>query len=298
MQRICTYIITEEDAGKSVSDFLRSRGFSRHLLARMKREKGAVMINGMSPRPPVLLHPGDRLTAVLPQELPSEHIAPVKLPLSIVYEDEDLIVLDKPADMPIHPSAGNHDNTLANALAWYYGQQGIPFVFRCINRLDRDTSGLLIAAKNALSGAILSRQMKCREIHREYLAVVTGSLRDSSGTIDAPIGRRDGSVLQRCVDVLHGETAVTHYQCLSVSPDERYSLLRIVLDTGRTHQIRVHMGYIGHPLPGDYLYHPDDTDFHRQPLHSFRLSFRHPVSGEELSFTSDMPEDFHSEWFV
>lgn len=299
-ERILTYEIQPEDAGRTVAEYLRSRGFSRHLLIRLKTMPDGITLDGV----PVL--PSHRfffdrvkslLTIRLREEEASEHIAPVPLPLTIVYEDEDLLVLDKPPDMPIHPSMGNYENTLANALAYYYEQQERPFIFRCINRLDRDTSGLLIVAKNAYSSVVLSAQMKERHIHREYLAVVQG-LAPERGTIDAPIGRQPGSVIERCVDPVNGDPAVTHFTRMAISPNGTYSLLRIRLDTGRTHQIRVHMGHIGHPLPGDFLYCPDYRHFKRQPRHSHRLSFSHPVTGEEMTFTSPLPEDCHPDWFM
>ena len=299
-ERILTYEIQPEDAGRTVAEYLRSRGFSRHLLIRLKTMPDGITLDGV----PVL--PSHRfffdrvkslLTIRLREEEASEHIAPVPLPLTIVYEDEDLLVLDKPPDMPIHPSMGNYENTLANALAYYYEQQERPFIFRCINRLDRDTSGLLIVAKNAYSSVVLSAQMKERHIHREYLAVIQG-LAPERGTIDAPIGRQPGSVIARCVDPVNGDPAVTHFTRMAISPNGTYSLLRIRLDTGRTHQIRVHMRHIGHPLPGDFLYCPDYRHFKRQPLHSHRLSFSHPVTGEEMTFTSPLPEDCHPDWFM
>jgi len=326
MKRILNYTITEQDAGKSVTDFLRSRGFSRHLLIVIKQASSAspdcsdkdikplVLVNHQAVRMNTLLVSGDTVQAELPEEASSEHIPPVRLPLDIIYEDEDLLVLNKPYDMPIHPSIGNYENTLANALAWYYQEKGESFIFRCINRLDRDTSGLLIVAKNALSGAILSDQMKRREIHREYISVVKG-IAPERGVIDAPIARANDSVIERCVDLEHGEHAVTHFQRLatarvsdtaidtghtasSASDNNRtYSLLSVHLETGRTHQIRVHMNHIGHPLPGDFLYYPDYTDFKRQPLHSRCLKFKHPITGENLQFESDVPEDFHPEFF-
>lgn len=298
--RILTYTLQEEDAGKSVAAYLRSRGFSRHLLIRLKSFPDGIMLNEM-PVKPSFRFPDDiqslQLTVRLREEASSEHITPVPLPLHIVYEDEDLLVLDKPPGMPIHPSVGNYENTLANALAYYYEKQGRPFIFRCINRLDRDTSGLLIVAKNAYSSAVLSSQMKAHLIHREYLAVVTGCP-EERGTIDAPIGRKPGSVLERQVDPQNGAPAVTHYTRIALSPDSAYALLRIHLDTGRTHQIRIHMGYIGHPLPGDFLYCPDYTHFSRQPLHSHRLCFSHPVTGAAMTFTSPLPADCHPEWFL
>ena len=310
MKRILNYTITEQDAGKSVTDFLRSRGFSRHLLIAIKQAgpaspdcsdkdiKPLVLVNHQAVRMNTLLVSGDTVQAELPEEASSEHIPPVRLPLDIIYEDEGLLVLNKPYDMPIHPSIGNYENTLANALAWYYQEKGESFIFRCINRLDRDTSGLLIVAKNALSGAILSDQMKRREIHREYIAVVKG-IAPERGVIDAPIARANDSVIKRCVDLEHGDHAVTHFQRLAVGTisNHSYSLLSVHLETGRTHQIRVHMNHIGHPLPGDFLYCPDYTDFKRQPLHSPCLKFKHPITGENLQFESDVPEDFHPEFF-
>ena len=210
------------------------------------------------------------------------------MPLDILYEDEDILVVNKPSDTPIHPSQGNYDNSLANGVKYYYEQQGINFVFRCINRLDRDTTGLVVIAKNMLSGAALNLAMVNREIHRTYLAVVKGKLPEN-GTIDFPIARKDGSTVERCVDFETGEHAVTHFECLE--QNEKYSLAKIWLETGRTHQIRVHMNYIGHPLPGDFLYHNDRTEIGRQALHSWKLEFHHPVSGELMQFETPLPED-------
>ena len=203
-------------------------------------------------------------------------IIPVPLPLDILYEDEDILVLNKPADMPVHPSAGNYENTLANGVAWYYKQQGKAFVYRCINRLDRDTTGVLVLAKNPLSGALLSAQMKQRQIRRTYLALTDG-IPPERGTISAPVARMDASVITREVNFERGEAAVTHYERLAVS--NGYALVELHLDTGRTHQIRVHMKYIGCPLPGDFLYHPVFDRIGRQALHSFQLDLLTPSPG-------------------
>ena len=192
-------------------------------------------------------------------------IIPVPLHLDILYEDEDILVLNKPADMPVHPSAGNYENTLANGVAWYYQQQGEAFVYRCINRLDRDTTGVLVLAKNPLSGALLSAQMKQRQIRRTYLALTDG-IPPERGTISAPVARMDASVITREVNFERGETAVTHYERLAVS--NGYALVELHLDTGRTHQIRVHMKYIAVHCLGIFWYHPVLTGFGRQALHS------------------------------
>ncbi|HCT91925.1 MAG TPA: RluA family pseudouridine synthase, partial [Lachnospiraceae bacterium] len=220
-------------------EFLREHGYSRHLLAGLKRTPEAICRNGIWTRTGVPLKAGDRLDVLLPEEKPSEKIEPVPLPFTVVYEDEDILVADKPADMPVHPSPGNYGNTLANAAAAHARERGEACVFRCINRLDRDTTGLLVLAKHALSAAVLSDAMKRRAIRRTYLAVVQGRPEPEDGQIDAPIGRVPGSCLQRQVDFLRGERAVTHYRTLSA--DSLYSLVELHLDTGRTHQIRVHM---------------------------------------------------------
>lgn len=196
--------------------------------------------------------------------------------------------------MPVHPSAGNYENTLANGIAWYFAEKGEDFVYRCINRLDRDTTGALILAKNPLSAAILSVQMKKRQIRRTYLALVDGLLPDA-GTINAPIARMEGSVITREVNFETGESAITHYERLAAGKE--YSLAELHLETGRTHQIRVHMKYIGHPLPGDYLYNPDYRRINRQPLHSYQLEFTHPITGKVMLFIAPLPIDFISAFY-
>ena len=288
MDRILTYTITPQEDGMQVLEFLRSKGFSRHILTSMKPDKEALLVNGMRAGGRSILKEGDHFRVRVMETGSMEGIVPAPLPLDILYEDEDILVLNKPADMPVHPSIGNYTNTLANAAAFYFQQKNELCPFRCINRLDRDTSGSLILAKNALSAAILSAQMRNREIRRTYLAVVCG-VTPPSGTVSAPIGRVSDSVIQRQGDPEHGESAVTHYERLAVRND--HSLLEIHLETGRTHQIRVHMGYIGHPLPADYLYHPVYDHFKRQPLHSFQLNFRHPLTGKNLCFTAPVPKD-------
>ena len=274
--------------GRTVEELLRSLGYSKSLINRIKLTDNGLLIHGEKVYTTHHMQPGERLEVTLPQEPSSEHIVPTPMSLSILYEDEDLMVINKAANVPIHPSQGNFSNSLANGLAWYFEQKQQTFVFRAINRLDRDTSGALVLAKNALSAAILSAQMRNREIRRTYLAVVRG-VTPPSGTISAPIGRVSDSVIQRQVDPEHGEAAVTHYERLAVRND--HSLLEIHLETGRTHQIRVHMGYIGHPLPADYLYCPVYDHFKRQPLHSYQLNFRHPLTGKDLCFTAPVPHD-------
>ena len=288
MDRIFHYQITENERGTTVLDFLRKKGFSRHILSSMKADKEALTRNGQRIGGREQLLAGDYFRVRLLETVDSDGIIPVSMPLSILYEDEDILVINKPADMPVHPSIGNYTNTLANGVAAYLDAKGEHIPFRCINRLDRDTSGALILAKNAFSAAVLSTQMRNRQIRRTYLAVVEG-ITPPNGTISAPISRVDDSVIERHVDFLHGEPAVTHYERLETKNE--HSLLEIHLETGRTHQIRVHMGYIGHPLPADYLYHPEYDCFKRQPLHSLQLEFRHPVTDKSMCLLAPVPED-------
>ena len=288
MDRIFHYQITENEWGTTVLDFLRKKGFSRHILSSMKADKEALTRNGQRIGGREQLLAGDYFRVRLLETVDSDGIVPVSMPLSILYEDEDILVINKPADMPVHPSIGNYTNTLANGVAAYLDAKDEHSPFRCINRLDRDTSGALILAKNAFSAAVLSTQMRNRQIRRTYLAVVEG-ITPPNGTISAPISRVDDSVIERHVDFLHGEPAVTHYERLETKNE--HSLLEIHLETGRTHQIRVHMGYIGHPLPADYLYHPEYDCFKRQPLHSLQLEFRHPLTDKSMCLLAPVPED-------
>lgn len=289
MERIFEYQITAAEEGRKIGDFLREKGYSRHLLRQLKETEDGLLRNAQPTFTTVALKAGDRIRVRLLEKAEgSEAIMPAPLPFEIVYEDEDLLVVNKPADMPIHPSFQNHGNTLADALTWHYQQHGEDFVYRCINRLDRDTTGLLIVAKHLLSASILSDMVGKREIHREYLAIVKG-IPPENGTISAPIGRKKGSAILREVNFETGEPAVTHFARLEIR--NGLSLVSLKLETGRTHQIRVHMGYIGCPLIGDYLYYPECSRISRQALHSHRLSFLHPITGKALSFTAPLPED-------
>lgn len=289
MERKIDYLVIASDAGLRAEQYLRRKGYSYQNLTQLKKMPESILINGVRAYMRTQLAAGDILTVHIRENESSPNIPPVPLPLDIVYEDEDLIIVNKPAGMPTHPSLNNYRNSLANALMYYFEQQGKPFIFRCTNRLDRDTSGLTVIAKHLVSSSILSGMAVRHEIEREYLALVRGSIQPPSGTVCAPIGRAGTSLIERKIDHKNGEIAVTHYR--KVEEKNGHSLVSLILETGRTHQIRVHMKYIGYPLTGDYLYNPDMEYISRQALHSYRLCFRHPITGEQMEFTAPMPED-------
>ena len=287
MKRIFTYKITEKDAGKTVGTFLLEHEYTPTCIKFLKKAENLITVNGKWEFVNKELQENDILETVFLDDENSENIPSVELPLDIVYEDEDVLVLNKPPKLPIHPTKGYEYHSLANGVVYYYEKQGIPFVFRSINRIDKDTTGLVIVAKNMLSGSILGEAMRNREIRRTYLAVTEGELPEK-GTIDLPIGRREGSAVERCIDE-NGAKAVTHFERLHFA--NGHSLAQIRLETGRTHQIRLHMRAIGHPLPADVLYNQNFTVIGRHALHSWKLEFPHPITKEILCFEQEMPED-------
>lgn len=258
-------------------------------------EEGNVLLNGKVAAKNAKLKNGDRVEITLPDPVDYD-ITPENIPLQIIFEDEDLLVVNKPKGMVVHPAAGNYSGTLVNALMYHCGESlsGINGVMRpgIVHRIDKNTSGLLMVAKNDFAHNGLAEQIKEHSFTREYEAVVYGSLKNDSGTVDAPIGRHPVKRKQMAVRYENSKDAVTHYEVL-----ERlngFTRLRLRLETGRTHQIRVHMAYIGHPVAGDEVYGPKKviTELGGQCLHAKKVGFVHPRSGEYLEFTSDLPEYF------
>lgn len=272
--REISYTVPAEFDGVQAQVFLKSRGISRRVLTALKRSGGLTRGGGIL-RTVDAVHAGEVITLQLDGGETSVAANP-ELSADIVYEDEDVVVFNKPPFMPVHPSQRHHDDTLANLFAARY--PGLPF--RPINRLDRNTSGLCVCAKNQFAAAALSGS-----ISKVYYAITDGT--PPGDTVDAPIGRLGDSVIERCVTP-DGKPAVTHFRKIA---GERRALLRITLETGRTHQIRVHMAHIGFPLCGDDMYGGDCTAISRQALHCGEVEFTLPVSGERITVSAPLPED-------
>ena len=290
MDRFFRYIIEEEQSNQRISSFLMERGFSAKNLKDLKKQERSILRNGVWAYVNEVLNAGDVLEVMVKEPESSGNIVPVLLPLDIVYEDEDILIVNKPGNMPTHPSQNHYEDTLANAVMYYYAGKDEDFVFRCLNRLDRETSGLTLIAKNMISGAMLSRMIREREIEKEYIALVEGMIPER-GTVDKPIGRVEGSTIERRVDERNGESAVTHYTRMNYDEERNVSTVRLWLESGRTHQIRVHMAFIGHPLLGDGIYNPSNHQTKRQALHCARLAFLHPVTKKQMVFEQIPPED-------
>lgn len=267
-----------------------TRSFAAHLI-----ENGNVNVNGSPAAKNCRLKPGDAVAVILPD--PEKYTAePENIPLDIVYEDSDLLVVNKPKGMVVHPAAGNKSGTLVNALLYHCGGglSGINGVMRpgIIHRIDKNTSGLLLVAKNDNAHNFLSAQIKEHSLTRQYEAVVYGNIKQDEGTVNAPIGRHPVKRKQMAVTQKNSKDAVTHYKVI-----ERFGAfthVRLRLETGRTHQIRVHMAYIGNPVAGDDVYGPRRciTSLGGQCLHARTLGFIHPATHTYMEFTSDLPEYF------
>ena len=289
-------ILTADQAGERVDVFLSRRieNMTRSAAAKLL-EEGAVLLCGKPVKKNYKTNIGDELEITLPEPEPVEAV-PQNIPLDVVYEDEDVIVVNKPVGMVVHPAAGHPDGTLVNALLYYCGNSlsGINGQLRpgIVHRIDRDTSGLIISAKNDMAHQCLADQLQDHSLYREYEAICVGNLKEDTGTIHAPIGRHPVDRKKMAIDFKNGRDAITHYVVLARYPG--FTHIQCRLETGRTHQIRVHMASIGHPLLGDVVYGSKKPypGLAGQCLHARKLSFIHPRSGERMSVECALPDWF------
>ena len=285
------HIITEEQDGRLLKDLLRrDLGLSSSLVRRLKTIPMGITLDGEHVTVRAAVRCGQVLRLKSEDSDYSQNIEPVAGELPIVYEDDDIIIINKPFGMPVHPSPGHGRDTVANILAWRFRQENRPFVFRAVNRLDSGTGGLMCMAKNARAAAALGSNMAQKSIRRTYEAVLEGDLKEDSGTISAPIGLAEGSGIRRCVRE-DGEEAITRFRVL----ERKNGLTRaeIELETGRTHQIRVHFSHLGHPVWGDFMY-GTETDFGGWALFSKRIRLTGPTAGREIDISADVPVLFDS----
>ena len=289
-------IAAPDDAGVRIDRYISDHieGISRSAVTKLI-EDGKVTVGEKPVKKNYKTAEGDRICVMLDEPKPVD-ILPEDIPLDIVYEDEDLLVVNKPKGMVVHPAPGHESGTLVNALMYHCtdlsGINGGELRPGIVHRIDKNTSGLLAVAKSDIAHAGLSEQIKEHSFTREYLAICYGNIKEDERTVDAPIGRHKVDRKKMCVTQLNSRSAVTHIKVLERYTGFTYILCR--LETGRTHQIRVHMAYIGHPIAGDDVYGPSKviTELHGQCLHAYKLGFIHPVTGEYLEFTADPPESF------
>jgi 23S rRNA pseudouridine1911/1915/1917 synthase len=260
-------------------------------------EEGNVLLNGKTSKKRAIVNIGDEIVIEMP-ELREIEAVPQDIPIEVVYEDDDLLVVNKPKGMVVHPAPGNNDGTLVNALLYHCKGKlsGINGIIRpgIVHRIDKDTSGLLVVAKNDIAHNGLAEQIKEHSFTRQYEAIVYGNVKNEKGTVDAPIGRDPKNRQRMAVVYVNSKPAVTHYEVLKRF--EGFTFMRFRLETGRTHQIRVHMASIGHPLAGDPVYGPKKviTELDGQCLHAGLIGFIHPTTGEYMEFTSEIPQYFTS----
>ena len=282
--------ITPELAGVRVDTLLRKRLLlSGTVIRRIKWLEDGILVDGVRVNTRFIPKSGQVLSVRLSDTERLSGVVPTPGPLDIIYEDEDVIVLNKAAGVSVHPGPGHFGDTLGNFLIHYYEKTGQPADFHPVHRLDRGTSGLLVVAKHPHAQERLKEQLHSPDFCRVYLAVCEGVPRPKAGMVDAPLGPVDGSLMEQQVRP-DGKPARTRYETIRTTGVR--TLLQVELETGRTHQIRVHMSYVGHPLTGDFLYGTEDTNLiTRTALHSHRLSFRHPVTGRKLHFVQPLPVD-------
>lgn len=288
---ILRYIKTAEDKYCSLRQVIEQEfKISYSLCVKLKRAN-RIFVNGINTYLDSQINVDDIITVDIDFEEDNSNIVPTKMELDILYEDDCLLILNKPAGIPVHPSILHFENSLSNGVKYYFDEINLHRKIRPVNRLDRNTSGIVVFAKNEYVHSILSRQMQNKIFTKEYIAICEGIFEEKQGTINAPIARKDNSIIERCVNS-SGDIAITHYKVLKEFGN--FSEILVNLETGRTHQIRVHTAYIGHPIVGDSLYGNSSSLINRQALHAYKIEFLHPIRKNKMSITAPIPEDIES----
>lgn len=283
-----SYQIDKDEHYDNVLHVLKEQFFLSDRLITKLKKANKIYLNFLPTYTKKSVTVGDTVSVLIDFEEDNSNIVASNIPLNIIYEDDYLLVLNKPANIAIHPSILHFYNSLSNGVKFYFDKLGLKKKIRIVNRLDRNTSGIVIFAKNEYIQECLIKQMKTNEFKKEYLAIAKGILESKSGTLNFPIARKEGSIIERTV-TSDGDSAITHYDV--VKEFNNLSLVHIVLGTGRTHQIRVHFSHIGHPILGDTLYGSPSELINRQALHSYKLTFIHPVTKKVVSLEAPLPND-------
>lgn len=289
------YIVTQDNKYFNIKEILKCHfEISERLLAKLKRNQ-KILLNGKPSYINALVKNNDSILIDLDFEEENENILASKMDLNVLFEDEAMLILNKPFNCPVHPSILHFEDSLSNGVKYYFNSNKLHKKTRPVNRLDKDTSGIVIFAKNEYIQENLIKQMKTNTFKKEYLSILEGHLETTSGTISAPISRKDGSIIEREINPI-GDYAITHYELIKnfTKNDQKLSLVKFILETGRTHQIRLHSKYIGHPILGDSLYGRASNLISRQALHAYKVTFIHPVSKKKITIETDLPEDMQN----
>lgn len=287
------YIVKANDNYKIVKDVLISNFKVSHRLLITLKKENSIFLNNSPTFIYKIIKPGDKISISFDYEEDNSNIVPKKMNLDIIYEDECYLVINKPFGIPVHPSVLHYDDSLSNGIAYYFNSINLKKKIRPVIRIDNNTSGLVIFAKNEYVQECLIRQMENNTFKKEYIAIVEGLIDNKKGTINAPIARKENSIIERCVSK-NGSHSITHYEVLEEKQINNIpiSIIKCILETGRTHQIRVHMSYINHPLIGDDLYNGNKELLDRQALHSHKISFIHPITNKIVNYEASLPRDF------
>ena len=269
-------------------------GISNRLLIKLKKNN-RIFLNGTNTYVAKEVSNGDKLEIDIDFDEESDNIVPTKMDLKILYEDDYLLIIDKEPNMPVHPSILHFEDSLSNGIKYYYEKNNIKRLIRPVNRLDKDTSGIVIFAKNEYIQECLVKQMKSKDFKKEYVAILEGHLENLKGTINKPISRKEGSIIEREINK-DGENAITHFELIKNFEKDniKLSYVKFILETGRTHQIRVHSKSIDHPILGDTLYGSKSNLISRQALHAYKISFIHPITKSNIEIISDIPKDINN----
>ena len=289
MKKNMTYRI--EEGNITIKDFLLSNNISSKAISTLKKQVDGILVNGKVQFTNYKLQPNDILSINLDENNDYENIIATKMDLNILYEDDDIVIVNKSADITVHPSKKYFTNSLVNGLTYYYQNKNMDVKLHCITRLDKETSGCVLFAKNRIAANCLSNMVKQKEISKTYLSLASGKVSKQHFLISAPISRISKGNILRCVDFQTGKEALTEFFLLDYYPSNDISLLKCLLHTGRTHQIRVHLQYINHPIVSDSLYNKSCKLLLRQGLHCYNIRFIHPISHQLIDVTSQLPAD-------